>query len=493
MANKIQIKRSTANASVTGLSNGELAFTQVSNTLWIGLPDGSGVARIAGVQSPGVLTANQALVANATGYIDQVKVANATLDKVTANGSQGTAGHLLATGGTGSNAYWLDPATLSTNPAGANTQIQYNDSGSFGASAGFTFNETTNNVTVANTLVVGTATVNSTFYTGQSNTALTANNSNNLNGKSESNLNVNSAVYIPANNGIVSNSSGVFVRAGTGVTVNATGVHIGQPVATTDAVTFQDLTVNGNTILGSDSSDRLTVNSLVSGNVIPAANITYHLGNNSLQWAQVHAQNVHGVVGYFDGNVQIGGDLLITGNLVTTNVQSVVVSDPMIYLAGNNYTSDLVDIGFAGNYFDGATERHTGLFRDASDSGIYKLFTGSEQELMGNNVVNTAAAGYTTAILETYLKSAGLNTNSSSVNITANSTVSVGIVANTLSLSTALAGTSGGTGLSSYTAEDILVANSSNGFRKLSLGATGYVLQSNGSAIVYDVLDGGTF
>ena len=41
--NKIQIKRSVANATVTGLSNGELAFTQASNTLHIGLPDGSGV------------------------------------------------------------------------------------------------------------------------------------------------------------------------------------------------------------------------------------------------------------------------------------------------------------------------------------------------------------------------------------------------------------------------------------------------------------------
>ena len=44
--NKIQIKRSVANATVTGLSNGELAFTQASNTLHIGLPDGSGVLRI---------------------------------------------------------------------------------------------------------------------------------------------------------------------------------------------------------------------------------------------------------------------------------------------------------------------------------------------------------------------------------------------------------------------------------------------------------------
>ena len=84
-------------------------------------------------------------------------------------------------------------------------------------------------------------------------------------------------------------------------------------------------------------------------------------------------------------------------------------------------------------------------------------------------------------------------TNTTAVTVTANSSFAVNIVANTLSLSTALPGTSGGTGLNSYTAEDILVANSSNGFRKLGLGTSGYVLQSNGSALVYDVLDGGSF
>ena len=90
MANKIQIKRSTANATVTGLSNGELAFTQASNTLWIGLPDGSGVASIGGVRNPGTLTANQALVANSTSGIDKVIVANLAPTNVWANGAAGS-------------------------------------------------------------------------------------------------------------------------------------------------------------------------------------------------------------------------------------------------------------------------------------------------------------------------------------------------------------------------------------------------------------------
>ena len=67
------------------------------------------------------------------------------------------------------------------------------------------------------------------------------------------------------------------------------------------------------------------------------------------------------------------------------------------------------------------------------------------------------------------------------------------MTANSLTLTTALVGTSGGTGLTSYTTEDILVANSTNGFRKLTLGTDGYVLQSNGTALIYSTLDGGTF
>jgi hypothetical protein len=39
----------------------------------------------------------------------------------------------------------------------------------------------------------------------------------------------------------------------------------------------------------------------------------------------------------------------------------------------------------------------------------------------------------------------------------------------------------------------LLVGNSTNGYNVLNLGTSGYVLQSNGTALVYDVLDGGTF
>ena len=295
---------------------------------------------------------------------------------------------------------------------------------------------------------------------------------------------------VNAGDGIIANTSGLFVDPGTGVTVNATGVHIGQSVGTTDDVTFNDLLVNGNTQLGSSSADVVSLVATVNTNIMPAANVTYNIGSNAIRWNEIHASNVHSVSGYFDGSVQIAGDLVVTGNVTTTNVNSVVVSDPLIYLAGNNYSSDLVDIGFAANYNDG-TDRHTGLFRDATD-GIWKLFYNLTQELSGNNLVNTADGTYRTATLEAYLTSGGLTTNSTAVAITANSTVNVAIIANTLTLSTALEVASGGTGKSSVTNNAVLFGYGTGALQEAT-GSNGQVLQITGNVPTFGGLDGGTF
>lgn len=298
-------------------------------------------------------------------------------------------------------------------------------------------------------------------------------------------------IAVVAGNGIASNSTGVHVVAGTGVVSNATGVHIGQAVGTTSAVTFEDLTVNGNTVLGSGAFDVVSINGLINTSVNPAANITYNLGNNTSRWLEVHAQNVHSEYLYIDKDVTIGGNLSISGNLVSVNVSTLAVTDSLIQLASNNTVSDSLDIGFFGNYnADGGAHEHTGLFRDASDDK-YKLFKGLQ--VAPTTTVDISNNTYQTATLQAYLDSGGLTTNSTAVALTANSTLAVTLTANSLTLTTALVGTSGGTGLASYTAEDVLVANSSNGFRKLAKGSEGHVLQILNGVVAYSSLDGGTF
>jgi hypothetical protein len=71
----------------------------------------------------------------------------------------GTNGYVLQTDGNG-NLTWTAQTGGGGNasPGGANTQIQYNDSGNFAGSANFTFNNVTDTVTLAGNLTVGNIT-----------------------------------------------------------------------------------------------------------------------------------------------------------------------------------------------------------------------------------------------------------------------------------------------------------------------------------------------
>lgn len=583
MANLIQIKRSLNTATAPSLANGELAFTANGDHLFIG-SNGASIT-IAGKFNPGVLTANQALVANGTGYLDAVKTANLTVQSITANGvySPG-AGYLLSVDG-GGNTYWLEQGAISIN---VNSQYTWTNTHSFTNTA-TSSNTTTGAVVIAGGLGVGgrinttdLAAGNTTVYSTLTGTTLSIANVHATDTVNAATLSVggwvvanNGGVYtsglvnaaviavgsnfranttqvtigsgvaLSANgsvgsanqvlrsngtsiywdtdtgdisgitagdgltgggttgditlnvvgaNGINVTADAVGVTTGSTLTVNATGIHVNTDLSITSLTTSGDTTVNGNTTLGNSGSDVLSIVAAVNTSIMPSANVTYNLGNNTLRWNEIHAANVHSATGYFDGSVQVGGDLVVIGNVTTTNVSSVIVSDPLIYLAGNNYTSDLLDIGFAANYSpDGIQELHTGLFRDASEGGKWRLFQGSEQELSGNNLIDITANGFSIATLQTFLDSSALTTNATHVAITANSTVAVNITANTLTLASPLAVTSGGLGLSSITAGAILVGNGSGTATVLTAATDGYVLQSNGTSVVYSTLDGGTF
>lgn len=80
----IQIKRSTTDALPSNVVFGELAFTTNGNILYIG-DDSNTALAIGGLRTPGVVTANQALVANSTGGIDNL-IAN-TVTVTTLNAS----------------------------------------------------------------------------------------------------------------------------------------------------------------------------------------------------------------------------------------------------------------------------------------------------------------------------------------------------------------------------------------------------------------------
>ena len=100
-----------------------------------------------------------------------------------------------------------------------------------------------------------------------------------------------------------------------------------------------------------------------------------------------------------DSNVSFN-DLTLSGNLTingtTTNIDTtnLVVEDPLIKLSKNN-SNDSVDIGIYGLY--GTSSTYSGLFRDSSDSGKWKLFKGLTSE--PTTTIDTTHSSYSLGTL----------------------------------------------------------------------------------------------
>lgn len=463
--NLIQIKRSETTAAPPSLANGELAWSSNGNILYIG--DFGSVVPIAGELNPGVLTANQALVANSTGSIDEIRTAELNLssfsvttiidDDTFATGVSNTS---LATsesikayvdaevgavvsdftivGDTGTDNFQtgqtldfsgnagiatavtnnqVDIAVVANNGIIANTTGVFAD-GANGISVtadGINVLAGNNDLTVNSTGVFITDIALGTQTSGDYVASITGGNGLTGSGTGEGStptlavgagdgitVNVDD-VAVNAQDGLIANTSGLFVEPGTGVTVNSTGVHIGQAVGTGDNVTFNDVTVSG--------------------------------------------------------------DLTVSGNVVSIDVATLAIEDPLIKLAKGNL-ADAVDVGFYGQYDDTGT-KYAGLFRDASDgSGVFKLFAGLGTE-------PTTTVGDVTSLL------ADLDVG--------------GLYADSLALGTDLEVAHGGTGKSSVTTNAVLYGQGTGALAEAT-GTAYQVLQLNASGVpVFDSLDGGTF
>ena len=202
-------------------------------------------------------------------------------------------------------------------------------------------------------------------------------------------------------------------------------------------------------------------------------------------------------------DIVASGNLTINGTLTTVNTNNLIVKDNIIKLADDQANSatytDAVDVGFYSEYGNTANTYYTGFFRDhavsTTEYSIFKLFHTHTEP---GSTVNTADATYKSGKLVAWLGTPGngvdgFNANSTLITLTANSTQAVQITANTLSLSTALPATSGGTGLASYTAGDILYASNTSSLSKLGIAANGQVLQVVNNIPAWGTLDGGTF
>jgi hypothetical protein len=174
-------------------------------------------------------------------------------------------------------------------------------------------------------------------------------------------------------------NSSNYGEAEYGVTKNDDGYLLYQPPSGTSA--------NGDLVIGTGSNG--TKNRILfSANgfddpanntqmtIIPGERVIIQIPTESSNTSS-GALVVQGGIG-LTGNLNVGGNVAITGTITlggggnTVSTSSLTVDSPIIFLGQNN-AADTFDLGFVGEYTDGV-EKYSGLVRDASDGGMYKLF-----------------------------------------------------------------------------------------------------------------------
>ena len=303
----ILIKRSTTLGTPVSLKAGELGYSYLSNTIFIGSPSGTGVVNVGGQY-----------------YTSQIDAATSS-NTVSTIVKRDAAGNVFLGHANVRSISFSDGGTLSTGAFSGNansaTQFQtdrYIDvtGGDITASAQL-FNGTANATLSAslNTIAGLTAGV----YGGSTVIPIIQ-------------VSANGRVMTIANSATISTT--LSIKGDTG----------------TDSVNLVDDTI---TFIGGEG-----ITSVVTDNAVSFGVDTTVVRANTASLNQT-----------IDGNITISGNLAVLGAVTKYDVTTLTVEDSLIGLAANN-TGDAVDIGFVGSYNDGSA-RSAGLIRHAGDGAYY--------------------------------------------------------------------------------------------------------------------------
>ena len=187
--------------------------------------------------------------------------------------------------------------------------------------------------------------------------------------------------------------------------------------------------------------------------------------------------NVSGVpvtVGHTTSEVTVGDNLTVTGNLTvsgtTTTVDSttVAIADP-IFEIGSSASDDNLDRGIKFKWSDGGAKNGFFGFDDSSGNFTFIPDATDTNNVFSGSVGTIAANLSGLATQATTVMGASQSNITSIPNLATTGTITTGIWN-----ATAIATAKGGTGLS-------------------SVGSSGQILVSNGSALAYQNIDGGTY
>jgi hypothetical protein len=445
MATLVQIKRSTSNVSPSTLNEGELAYSYVSNVIFIG-DTANGVMNIGGqyytdlIDNASAANGASTIVrryANGTAQFEQLDI----LTLPTANSHVATKEYV-------DNAIIenialedLSDVSIPGTAADQNNRILIGN-----ANGEFVSRDVTGNVSLSNTGVF-------TIGTGQVTNSML----------------VNSNVTVTAGAGLI---GGGTVDLGSTITVD----------------------VNAGDGISNANSDTVSVDSTVVRTD----------RNQTLNGFMTFSNTVT-----ITADLDVSGNLYVSGNTSYINVATLVVDDPLIFLAANNTTTDLVDIGIFGTYFGGANVEHTGLVRHAADK-IWYLFdheitdpdsnvvdvANSTYALLRANIdaqqVNTGILNVSTEFVTADLTVTGNSILQGTLNVASTMNVNSSAWISSLTLGSALGVGSGGTGLTSFTANGVFFADTTSSL-SFATGTEGEVLQIASGVPAFAMLDGGSF
>ena len=168
----------------------------------------------------------------------------------------------------------------------------------------------------------------------------------------------------------------------------------------------------------------------------------------------------------------------------------------------NQVTIGVTDLTFTQFSGTGQIVAGAGLQKVGNELSVNVLSTGGIEIVADNLQLNSSLAGagltYSNGVLNLVGTTDRITVNSDNLDIAATyvgqtSITTLGTIATGTWNGTAISASYGGTGVSSFTVGDLLVANTTSSLAKLGLGQDGKILQSNGTTLVYADIDGGTY
>jgi hypothetical protein len=193
----------------------------------------------------------------------------------------------------------------------------------------------------------------------------------------------------------------------TGNTSGSSGSTTGNAATATALATGREISLAGDVTASGvsfDGTGNISLSTTIAANSVALSTDTtgnYVAGvsgtTNEIEVSGSGSEGATVTIGLPD-NVTIAGNLTVNGTTTSIDTTNLEVEDPLIKLAKNNSAADSLDIGFYGLYdTSGSQDLYSGLFRDASDSGKYKLF--KDLQVEPTTTVNTSGTGYATGTL----------------------------------------------------------------------------------------------